>query len=837
MAGDNKDELTTVGVAQFLSTRGILHAIVYLTATGLKKCTLDATLPVREFLLRTGIHDYSRQAQGPEFKVVVPGCFLTQYRSYQTKISFNRPRSGNGDPRMWIRGLRNFVSAGEPIVLAYANDELVIFKYADKSVAAMLKPSKKKGIPILTADSGASSSQNKIVRQTMEHRNKVVRSIYGRGFGGETAVVVPGALDDQLPSAKPAAGVIETCDYLLDSLRGSGAPVWVFLIGGPGNGKSHVLNQVLNRLNLKMTSMQGGLAPRSELLDLKSSSLLVVNDASIRPSETTANGGPGDLAQDLQMLFSDSKKGKRTSALVCINRGILIEELSRVPDLAAWKQERDLLEWLNSDYEYRDSEEDCSGDFFKIRKIGVDNPTQIMGVFLDRLSLLEKQPLSIDADKSRFENYQVLFLADRARLRSPAGELLENLVGRDKFEGAECDGCPAQHRCPFLANARSIRSNAIRLGILDTVRASEVVSGHLSTYRDLWALFAALVIGGDRQEFSSDHPCKWVLDTDAAIGEDDYSDKEKLLDLGRQRFYEAIYPSQTELMIEGVAGGWTEIPPAVERLRTVDPALDSCTPWAEAVDAATEAVAFKQLPLESIVEDNPGFSDAIAPLDQKIGKMMVAQLIGDSEDYSEVDRRRILRWRGLSLYRHFGFAMGHPAHETTVRQWLQLRRVASNKERDLPLGPLQAALNQLILPTSEHDPRYCLLPIFEPRVEPLAQVAEKAKWCQALQAAALVRWRIYARGDGLWLRLWVAGRDRPVSEFPLDFSLCREALAQCVENSFNERDCMPGFTERRSTVSPRLERVRASFLAAAAGLERNVVIAHSKLSYVNLPQA
>jgi hypothetical protein len=672
----------------------------------------------------------------------------------------------------------------------------------------------------------------------MAHLNKVVQAIYGRGFGGEAAVVVPGSVGDQLPSARPAAGVDEACSLLEHALDSGKDAVWIFLVGGPGNGKSHVLSRVLAQRGLTMSPAAGNLAPRSAMLNVNGSPFLVINDASIRPSDADGNGGAGDLARDLKTLFGLADSGTLASALVCINRGILVEELAKVPGTESWGKEREIISWLNSEGASKSEEADASfsSEFTRMRRIGGANGPRVLAVFLDRLSLLERQPLPTDEELGTFANYAVLPLRNPERLQSPAAELLSRLVTPEGFEGAECEGCPAQAYCPFLANARSLRSEGVQLGVLDTTRVSEIVSGHLCTYRDLWALYAGLVVGGDRPEFATVHPCEWVQSiVGGEIPGAGAPGKDALVKLVQHRFYEAIFPSLGELWNQEHRSGWIETPPIVERLRMVDPALDSSGAWAEAVDLATEAVTFRQFPLESIVEGYPAFQHAIAPVDEEVGRALLGPLVSDSEDYSEAERLSALRWRGLSLYRHFGFSMGHPAHAEIVNQWLRLRRIAGHEERDLPIGPLQAALNQLILPPSEHDSRYCLLPIFEPRVEPVVQLSEEVKWCQALQAAALVSWKIYALGDGLWLRLWVAGRSQPVSEFPLDFALCREALAQCVHNSLDDQACMPGFTELRSVVSPRLERVRASFLAAAAGIQRNLVVAHSRISGINLP--
>ena len=55
---------------------GLDHALVFITATGLKKSILDATQPMRTLLSVYGIHDYSTQGQGPESKKVINSVHL-----------------------------------------------------------------------------------------------------------------------------------------------------------------------------------------------------------------------------------------------------------------------------------------------------------------------------------------------------------------------------------------------------------------------------------------------------------------------------------------------------------------------------------------------------------------------------------------------------------------------------------------------------------------------------------------------------------------------------------------------------------------------------------------
>ena len=113
-------------------------AFINITATQLKKSIMDATKPVRELLVNTGIHDYSTQEQGTHSKVTLEFYYLedenvegvTLTPESKEKASLYRPTSGNGDPRIWFTNLKKYVEAGDTlaiIVNPYENNSLYAF--------------------------------------------------------------------------------------------------------------------------------------------------------------------------------------------------------------------------------------------------------------------------------------------------------------------------------------------------------------------------------------------------------------------------------------------------------------------------------------------------------------------------------------------------------------------------------------------------------------------------------------------------------------------------------------------------------------------------------------
>lgn len=98
---------------KFLVNKQIEYATIQITETGLKKGILDATAPVRAYLLENGIHDYSNQMQGEEHKKLVLSYMLTETQRLATKTSLYRPVTKKGDPRMWVHYLKQFVNSND----------------------------------------------------------------------------------------------------------------------------------------------------------------------------------------------------------------------------------------------------------------------------------------------------------------------------------------------------------------------------------------------------------------------------------------------------------------------------------------------------------------------------------------------------------------------------------------------------------------------------------------------------------------------------------------------------------------------------------------------------
>ena len=84
---------------------GVPVAFLVPTQTGYQKSIMDATAPVRELLKNSNIHNYEQQGQGPEEKVLIKSYFVFADKLQETVASLYRPKTKNGDPRIWFSKL------------------------------------------------------------------------------------------------------------------------------------------------------------------------------------------------------------------------------------------------------------------------------------------------------------------------------------------------------------------------------------------------------------------------------------------------------------------------------------------------------------------------------------------------------------------------------------------------------------------------------------------------------------------------------------------------------------------------------------------------------------
>ena len=100
LTGDERESLAA------LTSYGVDSALLEVTETGLHKSIMDATRPVRDLLVDYKLHDYERQPQGTDSKVILPAIVFSGDLDRDAKASLYRPQTKQGDPRIWFYGLK-----------------------------------------------------------------------------------------------------------------------------------------------------------------------------------------------------------------------------------------------------------------------------------------------------------------------------------------------------------------------------------------------------------------------------------------------------------------------------------------------------------------------------------------------------------------------------------------------------------------------------------------------------------------------------------------------------------------------------------------------------------
>jgi len=152
----------------FLTVNDVPFGLLEVTATGLEKSILDATQPFRDFLQVSEIHDFDRQPQGRDFKVVLPASALVAGQGARSsRASLYRPQTKKGDPRVWFRGLKALIAPNEILGIIWAGDQFWLTNLSTIDVEAVaLVPGSYKEIigPFVSAKSSAVKSLLALLR-------------------------------------------------------------------------------------------------------------------------------------------------------------------------------------------------------------------------------------------------------------------------------------------------------------------------------------------------------------------------------------------------------------------------------------------------------------------------------------------------------------------------------------------------------------------------------------------------------------------------------------------------------------------------------------------------
>jgi hypothetical protein len=342
-------------------------------------------------------------------------------------------------------------------------------------------------------------------------------SWHGHDAGG---VRVPfGAFGNPLGRVIPTSLVAKLTETARLIAEGRSCPRWILLLGGPGNGKSQMVETFVQELDGHL-GCNGALvlavaenlnqSPIPRRVEVSASTyaglgeafrervgeLIVVQDASA--SDAADGDAAEQLAGDLSGLISDQHAaGSRMPVFVCCaNRGLLARAmnaaLGTAPDVV------DMLEVV-------------------IRSSGLGDaalqaePPRCWPIRLPAIE--ERRPELAGMVACWPLDVESLLLGYQSTV-TPLEEILQEAVGDSRWEQAGCSDCSSRKYCPFYTNATWLREEPARKNLLTLLRRAELATGERWNFRAMFSLAAELVVG-ERDDFRGDgespsHPCAWV---------------------------------------------------------------------------------------------------------------------------------------------------------------------------------------------------------------------------------------------------------------------------------------------------------------------------------------
>lgn len=108
------------------------------TETTLEKAYSDATQEFREFLVSTGIHDYTKQGQGPGEKIIRMATIIENGGFLTSEVAMYRPCTKKGDPRFRISHIKRICMPGDISAVLFLDEELFILRLDESDIETEL---------------------------------------------------------------------------------------------------------------------------------------------------------------------------------------------------------------------------------------------------------------------------------------------------------------------------------------------------------------------------------------------------------------------------------------------------------------------------------------------------------------------------------------------------------------------------------------------------------------------------------------------------------------------------------------------------------------------------
>jgi hypothetical protein len=112
------------------------------TSNGMQKSIMDAHSGLREYFRVRGVHDYATQTRGPTGRRILNIWYVTSRGIEASKASLYRPETKDGDPRIWLYGLKDHARPGNVLALIAGDGGIYVLNASDPQfMAAVEAPS------------------------------------------------------------------------------------------------------------------------------------------------------------------------------------------------------------------------------------------------------------------------------------------------------------------------------------------------------------------------------------------------------------------------------------------------------------------------------------------------------------------------------------------------------------------------------------------------------------------------------------------------------------------------------------------------------------------------
>lgn len=612
-------------------------------------------------------------------------------------------------------------------------------------------------------------------------------SLWALSTGGSSVAADPDSstLDDV--SGPEPAGVAEACAWMSGALATpSAGSHLLFLIGGPGGGKSRAAANLVAGLTEEMPANDGLVRRRYTYTTEHSRTVVLINDATIDKDQAEGSSSPWGLAHDIQEAIS-----RGDHLIACVNRGVLIDEVSA---MRGRDSNADLLRWLAGSVD--GGQEPASTSYLRQRPIANGSGPSALAtvVYVDMCSLLESRPRTrVNSGDLNSGEYEVMRFAGADRTETPAGQLVSSVASSFHWSG---DAPPSWD--PVRANIESLREAPVLSGMLSVLRAGEIIGGQRLTYRELWGCVGRAIAGDLPSLVNAGEAGSFLASS--GYGEDDVLTFDQMRALARHRWFVSVFGG-LEPLPDGAAAD-----PVLRVTSHSDPLLDASPEWATPVSDAFASSVLSSSPLEEVrsqLGDERG--GAIQPFDEALDAAFIQHLENST---SHQVRASAESWYGRYLTRLYATALGYPPFHLAVEEWVNSYRMAPAVS-----DGLRPLLHTLLSPSRlvKGHASQPLVPLFASRTDPLVGYIEQPTLARRAQT-----FEFRTNREGEDLRLSVIEQGVAVGEILLDFALVREAMT-C------SHDWM-GMTEASDRTSPRVERLRSQRLTSSA-LARDLQLA------------